>query len=48
MLERVMNATLFNAGGVDVIAYVLVVPSLWLVTVLAATALGDPTPYATP
>jgi putative ABC transport system permease protein len=35
-LERAMNAFLFNAGGVDVLAYAVVVPSLFLVTMLAA------------
>jgi macrolide transport system ATP-binding/permease protein len=35
-LERVLNAFLFNAGGVDVIVYAIVVPSLLIVTTLAA------------
>ena len=35
-LEQLMNSMLFNAGGVDVVAYVIVVPSLFLVTMLAA------------
>lgn len=35
-LERLMNAMLFDAGGVDVVAYAAVVPSLLLVTLLAA------------
>jgi MacB-like periplasmic core domain/FtsX-like permease family len=35
-VERLMKSTLFNAGGVDVAAYVVVVPSMLLVTVLAA------------
>jgi len=35
-VERLMNAMLFNAGGVDIVAYVIVVPSLFLVTMLAA------------
>ncbi len=35
-LERLMNSMLFNAGGVDIVAYVIVVPSLFLVTMLAA------------
>jgi ABC-type antimicrobial peptide transport system permease subunit len=35
-VERLMNSTLFNAGGIDVLAYVVVVPSLFLVTMLAA------------
>ena len=35
-LERLMNSMLFNAGGVDIVAYVVVVPSLFVVTMLAA------------
>jgi predicted permease len=35
-VERMMNAMLFNAGGIDILAYVVVVPSLFLVTMLAA------------
>ena len=35
-VERLMNSMLFNAGGVDVVAYLVVVPSLFLVTMLAA------------
>ncbi len=35
-VEQLMNSMLFNAGGVDVVAYVIVVPSLLLVTMLAA------------
>ena len=35
-LERLMNSMLFNAGGVDIMAYAVVVPSLFLVTMLAA------------
>jgi len=35
-LEQLMNSMLFNAGGVDILAYVIVVPSLFLVTMLAA------------
>ena len=35
-VERLMNSMLFNAGGIDVLAYVVVVPSLFLVTMLAA------------
>jgi len=35
-VERVMNAMLFNAGGVDVVVYVILVPSLLAVTMLAA------------
>jgi predicted permease len=34
-LERVMNAVLFNAGGVDILAYIVIVPSLLLATLLA-------------
>jgi macrolide transport system ATP-binding/permease protein len=35
-LEQVMNSTLFNAGGVDIAAYIIVVPSMFLITMLAA------------
>jgi ABC-type antimicrobial peptide transport system permease subunit len=35
-VEQLMNSMLFNAGGVDILAYVVVVPSLLLVTALAA------------
>jgi len=35
-LEQLMNSALFNAGGVDVLAYLIVVPTLCLVTMLAA------------
>jgi macrolide transport system ATP-binding/permease protein len=35
-VEQLMNSMLFNAGGVDIVAYVVVVPSLFLVTTLAA------------
>ena len=35
-VERLMNAMLFNAGGIDVVAYLTVVPSLFLLTMLAA------------
>jgi predicted permease len=35
-VERLMNSTLFNAGGTDVVAYLVVVPSMVLVTLLAA------------
>jgi putative ABC transport system permease protein len=35
-LERLMNSMLFDAGGVDIVAYVVTVPSLLLVTMLAA------------
>jgi len=34
-LERLMNAMLFNAGGVDIVAYIVIVPSLLLATLLA-------------
>jgi predicted permease len=34
-LERLMNSMLFNAGGVDIVAYVVIVPSLLLATLLA-------------
>jgi macrolide transport system ATP-binding/permease protein len=35
-LERLMNAMLFNSAGVDVVAYAIVVPTLFLVAMLAA------------
>jgi putative ABC transport system permease protein len=35
-VERVMNSALFNAGGVDLLVYLVVVPSMLLVTMLAA------------
>jgi len=35
-VEQLMNSMLFNAGGVDMVAYIIVVPSLFLVTMLAA------------
>ncbi|HEV1995215.1 MAG TPA: ABC transporter permease [Candidatus Acidoferrum sp.] len=35
-VEQLMNSMLFNAGGVDIVAYVIVVPSMFLVTMLAA------------
>lgn len=35
-VERLMNAMLFDAGGVDLVAYVVVVPALFAVTMLAA------------
>jgi predicted permease len=35
-VERLINSVLFNAGGVDVVAYVIVVPSMFLATMLAA------------
>ena len=35
-LERFMNSLLFNAGGVDLAVYLIVVPAMVLVTMLAA------------
>jgi putative ABC transport system permease protein len=35
-VERLFNSVLFDAGGVDVVAYVVVVPSMFVVTMLAA------------
>jgi len=35
-VEQLMNSMLFDSGRVDLVAYVVVVPSLFLVTVLAA------------
>jgi predicted permease len=35
-VEQLMNSMLFNAGGVDILAYVIVVPTMLLVTMLAA------------
>ncbi|HEY2120956.1 MAG TPA: ABC transporter permease [Candidatus Acidoferrum sp.] len=35
-VEQLMNSMLFDAGRVDVVAYLIVVPSLFLVTMLAA------------
>ncbi len=35
-LEQLMNSMLFNSGGVDILAYVIVVPTMFLVTILAA------------
>ncbi len=35
-VEQLMNSMLFNTGGVDLVAYVIVVPSMLLVTMLAA------------
>jgi predicted permease len=35
-VEQLMNSMLFNAGGVDIVVYIIVVPSLFLVTMLAA------------
>jgi predicted permease len=37
-IERLMNAMLFNAGGVDLIVYLVVVPAMVIVTMLAAYA----------
>jgi len=39
-VERLMNAMLFDAGGVDILAYLVVVPSMVLVTLLAAYVPG--------
>jgi len=35
-LEQLMNSMLFDSGGVDVLAYAIVVPTMFLVTLLAA------------
>ncbi len=35
-VERLMNSMLFNADGIDIVAYAVVVPSLLLVALLAA------------
>ena len=35
-VEQLMNSMLFNTGGVDFLAYLIVVPSMFLVTMLAA------------
>jgi ABC-type lipoprotein release transport system permease subunit len=35
-----MNSMLFNAGGVDVVAYAVVVPTLLVATLLAAYVPG--------
>jgi macrolide transport system ATP-binding/permease protein len=35
-VEHLMNSVLFNAGGVDIAAYLVVVPSMFLITMLAA------------
>jgi predicted permease len=35
-VERLMNSMLFNAGGVDLVAYLTVVPAMVLTTMLAA------------
>jgi predicted permease len=37
-VERLMNSMLFNAGGVDLLVYLVVVPLMFLATVLAAYA----------
>jgi macrolide transport system ATP-binding/permease protein len=34
-IERLLNATLFHAGGIDFVAYLVVVPSMVLATLLA-------------
>jgi len=34
-VEQLMNSMLFNAGGIDIVAYLIVVPSMILVTMLA-------------
>jgi predicted permease len=39
-VERLMNSMVFNAGGVDFVAYLIVVPSMLLVTLLAAYVPG--------
>jgi predicted permease len=35
-VERLFNSVLFDAGGVDVVAYLVVAPSMFVVTMLAA------------
>jgi putative ABC transport system permease protein len=35
-LEQLMNSMLFNSGGVDILAYAVVVPTMLLMTMLAA------------
>ena len=35
-VEHLMNSMLFNSGSVDILAYVIVVPSLFAITTLAA------------
>jgi putative ABC transport system permease protein len=37
-VEQLMNSMLFNAGGVDVLVYAVIVPAMILVTMLAAWA----------
>jgi predicted permease len=39
-VEHLMNSMLFNAGGVDIVAYLIVVPSMFVVTMLAAYVPG--------
>jgi putative ABC transport system permease protein len=36
VLEQMINSMLFNAGGVDLLVYAIVVPAMLLVTTLAA------------
>ena len=35
-LEQLMNSMLFDSGGVDILAYAVVVPTMFLITMLAA------------
>jgi ABC-type antimicrobial peptide transport system permease subunit len=35
-VEQLINSMLFHAGGIDIVAYLIVVPSMVLVTMLAA------------
>ena len=35
-VEHLMNSMLFNSGGIDILAYAIMVPTLLLVTMLAA------------
>ena len=35
-VERFMNSMLFDAGGIDVMVYLIVVPSMAVLTMLAA------------
>jgi macrolide transport system ATP-binding/permease protein len=35
-VEKLMNSMLFNVGGVDIVAYLIVVPTMFLATTLAA------------
>jgi ABC-type antimicrobial peptide transport system permease subunit len=39
-VEQMMNSMLFHAGGVDVVAYAVVVPTLFLATALATYVPG--------